>query len=442
VAITVVHVPYTYAPDPVGGTENYVHQLAHAMRRYGVDSRVVAPGSRSQAYGHEGVGVRRFAVAGRPLSLGELYGTGDPEAAENFGRMAWEPSPHLLHLHAFTPAVSTRIVEAARERRVPVVFTYHTPTVSCQRGTLLEWGTRDCDGVLDVRRCTQCSLHGAGAPSLLARAFARVPRRVGAGLARLGLSGGAWTALRMTHLMQMRHQATRRLLALVDHIIVPAQWALELLAANGVAREKITYSAQGLAAAGAPPGGHQSGRGGPVRVVYLGRLTPVKGAHLLVDAIRSRPALDVSLDVYGITQPGADESYGARLRDSAAGDARIRFHPAVPPQHVEGLIRDHDLVAVPSRFAETGPLVVLEAFAAGVPVIASDVRGLRERIRRGVDGILVPGDAAAAWADALGTLSHERLAGLRRRIEAPRSMDVVAREVAAVYEKVLGSAGG
>ena len=51
-----------------------------------------------------------------------------------------------------------------------------------------------------------------------------------------------------------------------------------------------------------------------------------------------------------------------------------------------------DVLAVPSQWLETGPLVVLEAFAAGTPVIGSDLGGIRELVSDGRDGLLVPHD--------------------------------------------------
>src|SRR5262249_21415133 len=94
--------------------------------------------------------------SGHGAVLVESYGGGDPDAAMAFGRILDEEKPDAVHLHAFTRAVSILLVRAARERGLPVFFSYHTP-VSCQRGTLMYRGKEICDGVLRVRRCTSCS---------------------------------------------------------------------------------------------------------------------------------------------------------------------------------------------------------------------------------------------------------------------------------------------
>jgi glycosyltransferase involved in cell wall biosynthesis len=94
-----------------------------------------------------------------------------------------------------------------------------------------------------------------------------------------------------------------------------------------------------------------------------------------------------------------------------------------------------DLIAVPSRWLETGPLVVLEAFAAGVPVLGSDLGGIAESVRNGVDGALVrPGDIDA-WSEVISRFAADRrlVAALRQNVRPPRTIDEVAREMSEVY---------
>src|SRR5262249_18032257 len=148
--------------------EVYVEALAHSLRVHGVESLILAPSDTDETYDHNGLLVRRFRSA--PTSkhlLGELYGEGDPEAAAAFAQILDDERLDVVHIHAFTRAVSLLLVRTAKQRGLPVFFTYHTPTASCQRGTLMLWGKEICDGVLSVRRCTSCSLEGRGLPSWL-----------------------------------------------------------------------------------------------------------------------------------------------------------------------------------------------------------------------------------------------------------------------------------
>src|SRR5262249_56065798 len=97
------------------------------------------------------------------------------------------------HIGAFTRAISVMLVRAAKKRGLPVFFTYHTPTVSCQRGTLMLWGKEMCDGVLEIRRCTSCSLQSRGLPRWVTDLLGYVPLRFVRALEKANLSGGIWT---------------------------------------------------------------------------------------------------------------------------------------------------------------------------------------------------------------------------------------------------------
>src|SRR6185437_3457013 len=330
----VFQVPFCFLPDPIGGTEVYVANLARRLMRAGVDVRVVAPAPRSSAYNIGDLDVRRFAISGTIGDVAELYGDGDIQAADEFMRIVDEQSPDLVHLHAFTPAVSLRLVQACKRRGIPVIFTYHTPTVSCQRGTLMLWGESRCDGRLEQTRCAACTLQGAGLDRRLAKALGLLPPAVGRSLGKAGVQGSMWTALRMTELIRMRHAAFRKMVAEVDHVVAVCEWVRGVLLANGVPPDKISLSRQGieniqtqgrasirLAADGAPQA---------VRLVFVGRLDPTKGVHILFDALRKAPSLPVTLDIYGIVQSDANADYSKRLLDLAKNDFRIAFHDPVP----------------------------------------------------------------------------------------------------------------
>jgi glycosyltransferase involved in cell wall biosynthesis len=106
-------------------------------------------------------------------------------------------------------------------------------------------------------------------------------------------------------------------------------------------------------------------------------------------------------------------------------------------------LRSYDLLAVPSQGLETGPLVVLEAFAAGVPVIGSRLGSIAEIVRDEVDGVLVPNATAEGWAHALRRFSEDRglIERLRTAVHPPRTMSTVAKEMATLYRQTLENRG-
>lgn len=441
----VLHVPFTFYPDPCGGTEVYVDSLAHHMQEMGFDAVVAAPGRENsdRSYTHNGIKVWRFAP-GQDSDLQDLYGEGNLMAAETFGRILDIEQPDMVHLHAFTSAASLRLVREAKRRGTPVVFTYHTPTVSCQRGTLMRWDSEVCDGRLDVGLCAQCTLHGLGMPRKVAGLVGRVPVFAGETIGALRWTGRAWTALRMRELVSLRHASFRGLMAEADHIVTLCEWAREILLLNGIPSDKVTLSRHGLlhpTIAAEHQARQVEASARPLKIAFLGRLDSAKGVDLLISALRGLPEAPVEVHLYGIVQEEGGSGYLQQLRDLSRNDSRITFHPPAPNDQVISLLRNYHLLAVPSRCLETGPLVVLEAFAAGTPVIGSNLGGIGELVEHEVNGLLVEPDLAAGWSQAFRRFLEEPglLEMLRNGVPAPRSMSAVAREMAALYRSLVDS---
>ncbi len=430
----ILHIPYTYYPDPVGGTELYVEQLAHALNARGIANIIAAPGPRADKYMHNTVHVYRIPTNDRITDLKELYGQGDTAAAEFVGTLLEQEQIDLLHLHALTRIVSPRLAEQARQRRIPVVFTYHTPTVSCVRGNLMLWGNEVCDGILETDRCTRCRLQSLGLSKPTAALLAQAPRVV----RKMASShqGGMWTALRMRALVQQQHETFLNMMTQADAIIALSMWTRKLLMQNHVPAEKIVMVPHGL-----PPAPATQPRpynaSGPVRLIALGRLDAAKGLDLPIVALLQQPGLNIHLDVYGIAQSENETAFARKWIERSARDTRVQFKPAVPHSEIIALLREYDALLVPSRGLETGPLVVLEAFAAGIPVIGSDLGGIADKVTHEIDGLLVS-PTSAAWRKTLHRLATNRalLETLRANVRPPRSMQHVADEMCDVYNTV------
>jgi glycosyltransferase involved in cell wall biosynthesis len=129
------------------------------------------------------------------------------------------------------------------------------------------------------------------------------------------------------------------------------------------------------------------------------------------------------------------------MRALAADDSRINFLGPLPSQAVVGRLREYDFLAVPSQWLETGPMVVLEAFAAGIPVIGWNLGGTAEIVRDGIDGLLIaPGPKATErWAEAFRLVAESD--DLRERLKAgvrpPRGSENVAQDMLTLYDSIL-----
>jgi glycosyltransferase involved in cell wall biosynthesis len=428
-----LHVPFGFYPDVVGGTEVYVAALTESLMRQNHPAAIAAPGNAATQYAHGNVPVHRFAHD-RVTHTGELYDEGDPSAAEGFARILDRERPAVVHLHAFTRACSVLLVRKARARGIPVVFTYHTPTVSCARGTLLLWGEQPCDGSMQVSRCAACALEGRGMPKPLAQVFGHLPTNALA--ASANLNGRGWTALRFSSLIARHHSATRALFDEVDRIVAFRDWVRTLLMLNGVPESKIVSSGHALCHPASPRNREVRSAGDPLRVAFMGRLDPTKGLEVVIRALRQIPRAPLTLDVFGAVQGSGGQQELARIRELADGDTRVHFKPSVESAAVIDTIAAHDVLAVPSQWMETGPLVVLEAFAAGVPVVGSALGGIAELVSNNVNGLLVDDfRSPRAWAAALTRLCEPQLRQtLASNVRTPATMDHVATEMHELYE--------
>jgi glycosyltransferase involved in cell wall biosynthesis len=432
VILDILHVPYTYWPDAVGGTEIYVAALVRELRELGLESGIAAPGRVED--GSPSSGVFRWPVV-NPVT-DAAYGRPDPASGLAFRDILLRTNPRIVHLHARTSAVSTLLLHEARAVGARTVFTYHSPSASCMRGTMMLEGREPCDGRLIGARCTRCVLLKNGVPEWAVGPLSGLPTAVGAAAASVGLRRGPWLALRMRQLVENAHRDTQELLEQADRVVAVCDWVADVLRRNGVHEPRLVVNRQGIARELAGEGEETPSTARPLRVAYFGRLDAAKGVDVLIRAALACD--DVELDIYGISQ-GEHDGYARTLEKVARENPRIRFKSSVGQDDVATEMRHADVVAVPSIGLETGPLVVLEAFSAGRPVLGSRLGGIAELVRDGVDGCLIAAGDVAAWTASMNALAVDpaRLAHLRAGIRPPRTMRDVAVDMNRVYAKLL-----
>jgi glycosyltransferase involved in cell wall biosynthesis len=174
-----------------------------------------------------------------------------------------------------------------------------------------------------------------------------------------------------------------------------------------------------------------------VRVLFVGWLLEAKGVRELLEAAARLPDMHLTL-------VGPEEtSFVATLRAPLeALGSRVRVLPARPRAEVIALYHEADLFVLPT-WREGFPNVVLEAMAAGLPVVATPVGAIPDAVRDGEEGLLVPVRDARALERALATLIADpelRLAMGRRaraRAEAVFSLPAVVEQLEAVYQELL-----
>ncbi len=247
-----------------------------------------------------------------------------------------------------------------------------------------------------------------------------------------------------------------------DAFIAPSQTIYRELQAAGYPRSRIHYIANGVPI---PPVAdahrRQLARGAlaalepalqslvcpgpdgsmPLLAVYTGRLHPAKGlAELVVcwDGVRRRyPAAHLCLVGEGPMRPELERLIAQRnLRESV--------HVLSAFDTVEDLLAAADLFVLPS-YEEGMSLALLEAMAAGVPIVATDIPGNRQVVRGGQEALLVPARNAQALATAIiqlfsqPSLADQLRQAARQRAQREFSLDRCLRQHQALWESLLAS---
>jgi glycosyltransferase involved in cell wall biosynthesis len=163
-------------------------------------------------------------------------------------------------------------------------------------------------------------------------------------------------------------------------------------------------------------------------LAFAGRLGPQKALGVALDAVAAVPGVTLA-----IAGDGPDRAELERQAAALGLDGRVRFLGSVSRDRVLRLFRAADASILSSSW-ENLPHTVLEALAAGSPVIATAVGGVPEVVRDGENGLLVPPDDPHALADAIRRFfAHE---ALRSRLAAAAAGSVAGYTEGSVFERI------
>jgi glycosyltransferase involved in cell wall biosynthesis len=182
-------------------------------------------------------------------------------------------------------------------------------------------------------------------------------------------------------------------------LVEPGQW------------DKLEVVRCGLDPADHPPVERAGRDGGPIEVLSVGRLVADKGQGMLVEAMAELARRGVAATATLVGEGPARAALEARVRELGAHEL-VRLVGAADQDEMARRYAAADVFCLPS-FAEGIPVVLMEAMASGLPVVATRVGGVAELVEDGVSGTLVPAGRPGALADAIERLAAEP--GLRAR---------------------------
>lgn len=329
-----------------GGEERSVSQIAGLLRDRGHRAELL---ERSSA-----------DLAKTTAATAMLRGGLDPE---DIARTVRSAGATVVHAHNINPAFGPRALLAARQAGARVVMHLHNYRLVCAVATTYR----------DGRPCSEC--HGRST-------VPGIRHRCRGGLAEPLVYGAAIS------------RAQAKVFAAVERFAVPSVAAVDRLGLLGLPTDRMEVlpnflaDDQFVASSSAAAGSH---------ALFAGRLVEEKGADLAIEACARA---GVALVVAG------DGPERGRLERMATGlAAEVEFAGHVDAAELARLRAGAAFALVPSRWDEPCPYSVIEAMAAGLPVLASNLGGLPEMV--GGAQTLAP-DQVGGWAQAVGDLWGDR----------------------------------
>jgi len=321
-----------------GGEDVVFDQETELLRRHG-HQVVVYRRSNSELDAYSGF--RRVALAKRAIWASDTR--------DEMASLIQREKPELAHVHNTFLMISPSVYSACRDAGVPVVQTLHNYRLLCPEANLMR----------NEETCDQC-VRGSLLHSVIHSCY-RDSRPSTAVLA----------------LMLGVHRVRQTWARMVDCYIAPSEFAAQKFVEGGLPAQKLVVKPNFVH----PDPGVRKDSG--EYAVYVGRLSSEKGADTLLQGwkhVRGR----VPLLVIG------DGPLREKLSLEFQRDSRVTFCGQLPRAEVLGTLKRARFLVVPSRCYETFAMVIAEAYACGVPVIASRMGAMQELVAHGRTGLLFP----------------------------------------------------
>jgi glycosyltransferase involved in cell wall biosynthesis len=429
-----------FLPQQTAGTEVYTWALSKHLQNNGIDVKVLIPHygeKKSNDYFYDGLLVHQYSepsVVDRSLIMGFRV----PDGLIHFEKYIRDERPDIIHFHelAGSNGITLNHVKVAKKSGAKVIMTFHLAGYTCKTDTLVHLGKTPCDGIIDLQKCSNCYLNATGNGKI-----AKILTSTSAILHRCSINTTHWqhkvgTALGTVSIISKLKDNLNTLVSQCDCVISITEWYEKILIANGVDQCKIRVIKQGLPFAHSQSTSIKRKQEKPLRLVFLGRINKFKGLHLLFDAIKDIDPFSIQLSIFG----NSDNSvYESTLKIQTASNNNISWNGKLKQEEVIEELQQHDLLCLCSTFSEMSPLVIQEAFAAGIPVLASNVYGNAEQIKHEKNGLLFEFNNVNDLRKQIVRCieDYNLIQELKNNILPPRSFQDVSNEYLDLYKNLL-----
>ncbi|MBI4301399.1 MAG: glycosyltransferase family 4 protein [Chloroflexi bacterium] len=398
----------------MGGVEVYIHELSLALQQLGDEIQIFCGAETADEKNLDGLPLHmvKGGLGPKHSAIRNFMTTFRNASTERrFIELLEQYQPEVIHFHHLV-GLSAALPSLAYRQKIPHLLTLHDYWFLCPNTQLLRPRGQLCKSNLAGLGCVQCAAAG-GRPYLLPLAPLFAPLFLG------------------------RQYRLRRVLENMDIILAPSQFLKDTFERHDLAKGKIIVSTLGINKK-ALASQNRLEEKKRLRLGYIGAVAWAKGVEVLLRALRELDSNQVELYVYG--DPHLYPSYWRRLQAYQLPNAY--FMGKAQRDELGAVLSQLDCLVVPSRWYENSPVVVEEALAAGVPVIASRLGALEEKVSDGRDGLLFEAGNPQDLAQKIGWLLADRglLHRLKQNLREVKSIEANAQELQEIYSRLASRA--
>ncbi|MFN8256708.1 MAG: glycosyltransferase [Bacteroidales bacterium] len=417
----------SFYPDHRAGTETYVLNLSKELIKLGYRVSVIIPsvGRASSQYEYEGIRVYSFKV---PLktSPAEMNGLHEPSGLDEFKRLLQQIKPDIFHLHTLSRSMHAEHLKTAGSLGIKTVFTSHLSDNFCVRGNLMRFGKIQCNGLVGRNKCLACYINQK-------KSYSPLISKISSFFLNLFfIKSPLISKYPAFRIIDFKLEQISKLAEYSDHNIALGSWLEEIYKLNGLKKTSIIkqgVDAQFIKIKEVIPYNL------PIKLGFIGRMHPLKNIDLLLSVLKT---FHMQFDLMIITIPFEDElEYYKKVKNEYHAIGFNLWFENLDKKQVAEKLELVDLLVLPSKY-EAAPLVIIEAFAKKIPVIASDYIAMKEMVQHNVNGLLFKNGDGESLKEQLTRLINEPelIQKLSQNIEPVRSFRKVAEEHNKIYREL------
>jgi glycosyltransferase involved in cell wall biosynthesis len=389
-----------------GGGQIYVKNLVLGMQQRGHDLHVIsiltsqtATEPSIERLDANAVAVYQITLPSKSIDLSHSHEL-QPFVHKILKQVVSDIKPDLVHANGWKYASA----QVCRELTIPCVITAHHGGIICPNGALLNQHDAICAIPASIDNCLQCALHFVPGGDFLAPIVGLVPYSLSQHIAKSlknirnipFVSPAFQTPLEISYKLEQIDVLRKN----IDCIIAPSHAIATALIRNGIPTDKVTIIPHGITPLEKKPLEAFIPKR-PLRLGYIGRISYVKGLHVLIDALNLLPDhTNYELHIYGDASTKSEKLYTHSLKEKS-NELPIIWHGKISNDKIQQAYHSFDIMVHPAIYLEVFGLTLLESLSSGRPVIATRCGGPVDFIMDRVDGLLVEPNDPESLVSAL-----------------------------------------